>query len=162
MMKRRSLLTSLFGASVSAGVAAHVAVGSKKAPHIVTTTPGLTTTSYYVSNPAAFPSLPFPTGALIFRNGVYQTVGEDYDCSAGVFTFRWYNGASLLSVGDKIAVVTPGTPLAVAPSEVLADLSAQHVSSGSIKLYRSRPSDAQLFDPKGPDVQISHIPQYRQ
>jgi hypothetical protein len=58
--------------------------------------------SYFVTNAAAFPSLPIPARGLVFRNGSFQTPGLQYDASGPTFRFR----PNVLSNGDRISVVT--------------------------------------------------------
>jgi hypothetical protein len=62
----------------------------------------MTLKTYYVTDAAAFPALPFPPGSLLFRNGLFQTAGIDYELASGQFAFQ----AGFLSNGDGIAVVT--------------------------------------------------------
>lgn len=65
--------------------------------------------NYRVSKAGSFPSAPLPYGAMVFRNGIYQTQGLTYSTpSPGTFKFI----AGVLSNGDLISVVSfPPIPL---------------------------------------------------
>lgn len=61
------------------------------------------TTTYTVTEPTGFPSLPLPAHGLIFHNGVFAAPGLDYQVIGGTaFAFA----ADALSTGDIIAVVS--------------------------------------------------------
>lgn len=58
---------------------------------------------YYVTNAATFPSLALPAKPLVFRNGVFQMPGVDYDVINGTaLVFR----AGVLMDGDRVGVVS--------------------------------------------------------
>jgi hypothetical protein len=60
---------------------------------------------YYVTSAQQFPTLPMPTHALIFHNGMFASPGADYDVvpgSPGSFRFR----PGGLADQDRISVVT--------------------------------------------------------
>jgi hypothetical protein len=67
-----------------------------------TVAPDTSTRAYFVTSAQAFPSLPLPLRSMVFRNGLYQSAGINYDVSAGTFRFR----PGALSDGDRVAVVT--------------------------------------------------------
>jgi hypothetical protein len=60
------------------------------------------TATYVVTNAATFPLHPLPPRRLIFRNGLYQTLGTHYDAVGANFRFR----PNVLSNGDTVSVVT--------------------------------------------------------
>jgi BarA-like signal transduction histidine kinase len=64
----------------------------------------LTVRPYHVTTAVAFPSLPLPVRSLIFRNGLYQTPGADYDVVAAGLAFRFRLG--VLADGDALSVVS--------------------------------------------------------
>jgi len=66
-----------------------------------TSVSALSVRPYYVTNAAAFPALPLPAHALIFRNGIYQTPGIDYAVLGGS-AFRMRS----VENGDIVSVVT--------------------------------------------------------
>lgn len=66
--------------------------------------PGISTKPYVVTSSQAFPSLPLSSKSLVFRNGLLQTAGIDYDVLPGPGSFRFRPG--VLDDGDRVAVVT--------------------------------------------------------
>jgi hypothetical protein len=59
--------------------------------------------AYHVTTAAVFPSLPLPARSLLFRNGLFQSPGIDYDVVFGPgFRFR----PGVLSDGDSVTVVS--------------------------------------------------------
>jgi hypothetical protein len=62
----------------------------------------VTVRAYTVTSPAAFPALPLPARALVFRNGVFQTPGIDYRAGGLTLVFP----TASLRPGDGISVVT--------------------------------------------------------
>jgi hypothetical protein len=62
----------------------------------------VTVRPYHVTTAAAFPALPLPARTLIFRNGLYQMPGGDYDVVGATFRFR----AGVLADGDTVSVVS--------------------------------------------------------
>lgn len=65
--------------------------------------PAIWTRPYFVTNSREFPNLPLPSRSLVFRNGLFQTEGIDYDARPGS-TFRFRPG--VLDDLDRVAVVT--------------------------------------------------------
>lgn len=65
--------------------------------------PSISTKPYVVTNSRAFPNLPLPSRSLVFRNGLFQTEGIDYDALPGS-SFRFRPG--VLDDLDRVAVVT--------------------------------------------------------
>lgn len=65
--------------------------------------PSISTKPYVVTSSQAFPSLPLSSRSLVFRNGMFQSAGIDYDVLPGS-TFRFRPG--VLDDGDRVAVVT--------------------------------------------------------
>ncbi len=57
---------------------------------------------YRVTSAAAFPGLPLPAHALIFRNGLFASPGLDYNATGATFAFK----PGVLADGDGVEVVT--------------------------------------------------------
>lgn len=87
---------ALYAAILTAAMVLVHAVGQAPAPSI-------STKPYVVTSSQVFPSLPLSSKSLVFRNGLFQTAGIDYDVQPGS-TFRFRPG--VLDDGDRVAVVT--------------------------------------------------------
>ena len=100
--------------------------------------PGFCTRTYTVTSASSFPSLPYPAGSLIAKNGVLQTAGTGYTFTSSTFQM---NRASL-NAGDQIQVISIcGPKFGVG---VLKSIPAS-CSSGDVYIATDQPALQQLY-----------------